>query len=285
MTAPAQDGFTGMTATPPAILAAIWKVMRDVTSVAKGSQYSEGRTQYRFRSIDDLARDLGTAFRAHGVFVQSEQLDHQMDRERQTRNGAVFTTVIVKMRYLFTSLEDGSTLTFEARGEGADTADKATMKAHTMALKAALGQAFLLPTDEKDPDSQRPGDDDYGPAVGGGHGYDPNAAARQRQQHSRQQAAEQGIIPPDGNGSRAERVAKHIEWVRLGIANEELTLERLAYYFMLTSQRQLLGVDAGGVPLEQRIRAELARFGLDPNGPMPTPEQAREHEAQGGGQS
>lgn len=268
---------------PPAILAAIWKVMRAVTSVEKGSQYAEGKTRYKFRSIDDLARDLGAAFRTHGVFIQSEQLEFHTDRDRKTASGNVWTTVRAKIRYAFTSLEDGSTLTFEAWGEGADTSDKATMKAHTMALKAALGQAFLLPTDEKDPDSQRPGDEDYSAPVGGGQGYDPNAAARQRQQAQREAAAGQGVIPPDGDGSRAERVAKHIEWVQASLNNPELTLERLAYVHMLTVQRQLHGVDAGGVSLETRIRAVLANFGLDPNGPMPTPEQARERDAQQAG--
>lgn len=282
MTAPAQVAQTSTTQNPPAILAAIWKIMKSVTSVEKGRQYAEGGTRYKFRSIDDLVRDLGSACRDHGVFLQSEQLDHQMDRERVTKAGAKWTTVIVLKRFTFTSLEDGSTLVFEASGEGADTADKATMKANTMALKAALGQAFMLPTDEKDPDAERPESGDYSEPVGRGQ-YDPNEAARQRSAQQREQAAGQGVIPPDGDGSRAERVAKHIEWVRLGLANEELTLERLAYYFMLTSQRQLLGVDAGGVPLEKRIRAEMARFGLDPNGTMPTPEQAKTFDAKRAG--
>jgi hypothetical protein len=284
MTAPAQD--VPATPGPPKIFAAIWNVMRAVTSVRKGSQYSEGRTVYSFRSIDDLARDLGSAFRDFGVFVQSEQLEHTMDRDRETRNGAKFTTVMVKMRYRFTSLEDGSTLSFEARGEGADTADKATMKAHTMALKTALGQAFLLPTDEKDPDTQRPGDEEYGAPVGQGQGYDPNQAARQRQAAQRQAANDAGVNPPQGDGTRTEKVAQWVGWVQREFTNDAMTLERLAYIHMLTSQKQLLGVDAGGVPLEQRIKAELARWKLDPNGAMPTPEQAAAYMAkqQGGDQ-
>jgi hypothetical protein len=275
MTAPAQD-TTEAIPQPPAILTAIWKVMRAVTSVKKASQYKEGRTEYKFRSIDDLARDLGNAFRDFGVFIQSEQLEFQTDRDRKTASGNMWTTVRVKILYRFTSLEDGSVLTFEAWGEGADTSDKATMKAHTMALKSALGQAFLLPTDEKDPDSERPGDD-YGPAVGGGQGFDPNEAARRRQAAEKQAANDAGVTPPQGEGSRAEKVAQWVDWVRREFLNDAMTLERLAFIHMLTGQKQLLGVDAGGVSLEKRIRAEMARFGLDPNGAMPTPEQARAH--------
>jgi hypothetical protein len=292
MTAPAQIGEPTMPADdpnqpgygPPKILAAIWRVMKDVTFVAKASQYKEGRTEYKFRSIDDLARDLGTAFRTHGVFVQSEQLDFHSDRERTTNAGNKWTTVRVKIRYRFTSLEDGSTLTFEAWGEGADTSDKATMKAHTMALKAALGQAFLLPTDEKDPDAERPGDGDYSRPVGQGQGYDPNAAARTRQQAAREQARAQGVQPPEANGSREENVQAHIGWVQREIKALP-DLVRLSYIYMITRQRQLLEVDAAGVPLGQRIKAEMSRFGIDPNRAMPTPEQAQaflDQQAKGG---
>lgn len=271
---------------PPAILAAMWHVMKDVTSVAKGSQYAEGQTRYKFRSIDDLLKDLGSAFRVRGVFAQSEQLEFHSDRDRKTRNGAPFTTVRVKMRYRWTSLEDGSTLVFEAWGEGADTADKATMKAQTMALKAALGQAFMLPTDEKDPDSVRPGDDDgdYSAPVGQGSGYDPNAQARQRQQAHAQAARDAGVQPPKADGTREENIQAHIGWVqRELVAGPDLV--RLAYIHMITKQRQLLEVDAGGVPLGQRIKACLANHGIDPNRAMPTPEQAKaylEQQAQGG---
>lgn len=262
MTAPAQA----------AVLPAIWKVMKSVTSVAKSGQYADGGTRYKFRSIDDLLTELGAAFREHGVFVQSEQLEFQRDRDRQTKNGAIFTTIRVKMRYQFTSLEDGSTLTFEAWGEGADTSDKATMKAHTMAFKTVLGQAFMLPTDEKDPDSTRPGDD-YSEPIG--RGYDPNQAARDRAAKQREQAAATGVTPPEQSGDREEKNAQWTSWVQREFQNDAMTLERLAYIHMLTKQKGLLGIMAGGVPLGQRIRAELARFGFDPNTNMPTPEQAR----------
>lgn len=288
MTAPAQtdDPFDNSPkTTPPAILAAMWRVMKAVTSVAKGSQYAEGSTRYKFRSIDDLLKDLGSAFREHGVFAQSQQLEFHTDRDRKARNGAPFTTVRVKMRYRWTSLEDGSILVFEAWGEGADMSDKATMKAQTMALKAALGQAFMLPTDEKDPDTERPGDGDYSAPVGQGQGsYDPNEAARQRQQSRTDAAREAGVQPPVANGTREENVQAHIQWVQRELqAGPDLV--RLSYIYMVTRSRQLLEVDAGGVALGKRIQAKLADHGIDPNRTMPTPEQAQEYLAKQGGQA
>lgn len=271
---PAQNEETPVS-TAPAILGAIWRVMKDVSSVAKGGQYNEGGTRYKFRSIDDLLRDLGAAFRDHGVFMQSEQLELHTDRDRTTKSGIPWSTVRIKIRYRFTSLEDGSELIFESWGEGADTSDKATMKAHTMALKAALGQAFALPTDEKDPDSERP--EDFGEPVGRGQGFDPNQAARDRQQAERERAANLGVNPPSSDGAPDERRQRHVQWVAAELRNPDLTLERLAYVYLITAQRQLLGFDAGGVPLGTRIKATMANFGLDPNIAMPTPEQARAH--------
>lgn len=264
---PAQNEETTM----PAILAAIWSIMKTVTSVEKGRQYAEGQTRYKFRSIDDLLRDVGAACRDFGVFLQSEQLDYSQDRDRVTKHGQPWTTVIVTKRFKFTSLVDGSFLTFEASGEGADISDKATMKANTMALKAALGQAFMLPTDEKDPDAERP--EDFGPPIGGQQ-FDPNEGARQRHAAERQRAASAGVEAPSADGSPEERRERHVQWVRAQLRSDALTLERLAFIHLITGQRGMLGFDTGGVPLGKRIAAELAKFGMDPNGAMPTPEQA-----------
>jgi hypothetical protein len=138
----------------------------------------------------------------------------------------------------------------------------------------------MIATDDPDPDSERPGD--FSQPVGQGQGRpDPNAAARQRAQQERQNAAAAGVTPPPNQGTADEKRVAHSMWVSEQLKNPALTLERLAYVHMITGQRQMLGYDAGGVPLGKRIAAELARFGADPNGPMPTPEQAR---AAGGAQ-
>jgi hypothetical protein len=288
MTAPAQPE----TSSPPAILSAVAAVMKKVTYVPKAGQYDGGKSgSYSFRKFEDTAAALGAAFREHLIFVQSEVVSREIaepDRKPYSSGSGytLWTQVYVTVRYRFTSLEDGSVLEASAIGEGKDSSDKASAKAMTMAMKSALTQAFMVATDDPDPDATRPGDDDYSPAVGQGRGYDPNQAARQRAAQQREQAAAAGVTPPEQSGNREEKNAQWVAWVQREFQNDAMTLERLAYIHMMTKQRGLLGIDAAGVPLEQRIRAELARFGFDPNVAMPTPEQAQQWMAQqqGGGQ-
>jgi len=288
MTAPAQH--EAAPSGPPAILAAIAAVMKSVTYIPKAGQYGKegdrGGT-YKFRKFEDTAAALGQAFRDHLIFVQSEVISREIAEPEKkpysTGSGyTMWTQVFVTVRYRFTSLVDGSVLTAEAAGEGKDSSDKASSKAMTMAMKYALTQAFMIATDDPDPDSQRPGDD-YSEPIGQGRGYDPNEAARKRAAQQRQQAAAAGVTPPEQSGNREEKNAQWSAWVQREFTNDAMTLERLAYIHMMTKQRGLLGIDAAGVPLEQRIRAELARFGIDPNVTMPTPEQAQRWMAQNGG--
>lgn len=288
MTAPAQD--TEPTPRPPAILAAVRAVMAQVTYIPKAGQYGKPGDRsgsYKFRKFEDTAAALGDAFRQHGVFVGSRVVasTHEIDKKPFKDGGGyqAWISAFVTMEYRFTSLVDGSELVASAIGEGKDTSDKASSKAMTMAMKYALTQAFMIATEDPDPDSERPGD--FSPPVGGGQGYDPNEAARQRQAQQRQAANDAGVTPPEQAGSREEKVAQWVAWVSREFKNDAMTLERLAYIHMLTSQRGLLGVDAAGVPLEQRLRAELARFGIDPNRSMPTPEQAQQWMAQQGGRN
>jgi hypothetical protein len=276
MTAPAQDDQTSAPAAP-AIYAAVAAVMKQVTYVPKAGQYDGGRSgSYAFRKFEDTAAALAVAFRQHGIFVGSRVVasSHEIDKKPFKDGGGyqAWMSAFVTMEYTFTSLVDGSSVTAGSIGEGKDTSDKASAKAMTMAMKSALTQAFMIATDDPDPDGERPGD--YSPPIGGGEGYDPNQAARDRHAAQRQAAGDAGVNPPQVNGTRAEKVAQWVDWVRREFANEAMTLERLAFIHMLTSQKQLLGVDAGGVPLETRIKAELARWQLNPNGAMPTPEQA-----------
>lgn len=160
----------GQQATPgtPAILAAVWAVMKAVRSVGKHGQMNGGGQSYSFRKWDDMSDSLGAAFRDHGVFIQADTLhrEYRIDVVEETKtpqNGNPYvkqtrwTTCWIEMQYKLTSLVDGSTLDVKGYGEGRDSSDKATSKAHTMALKYALSEAFLLATkDMTDGDADRP---------------------------------------------------------------------------------------------------------------------------------
>jgi ERF superfamily len=140
------------------ILSAIWAVMCQVEGVGKHGAYRDGgQVKYKFRAFDDVADAIGKAFRDQGVMMQSKVLDKQV--ERAMVGTKYWTACSITIEYVFTSLVDGSTVSFEAVGEGRDLSDKAHGKAMTMAAKSALGQAFMLAVGDEDPDSTRPGDD------------------------------------------------------------------------------------------------------------------------------
>jgi hypothetical protein len=143
------------------VLGAVRAVMTDVIGVAKAGemrQQTGGKVQYNFQKYDDMAAALGRAFRTHGIATQSLVLDREHYHwEKPTQSGkTLWTWAQVTVRYVFTSLVDGSTFTTEAMGEGTDSSDKATNKAMTSSYKNALKIAFTLATGEDDPDASRP---------------------------------------------------------------------------------------------------------------------------------
>lgn len=146
------------------ILTAITKVMADVIGIAKAGEMRQGtginaRVQYNFQRYEDMAAAVGKAFREHGVATQTVLTGtpniHHFDKPTQSGK-TLWTWIQLTMRFVFTSLVDGSTFTVEAVGEGLDSSDKATNKAMTSAYKNALRIAFTLSTGDDDPDASRP---------------------------------------------------------------------------------------------------------------------------------
>lgn len=265
---PAQDSAPNGA---PAIFAAIAAVMQQVTFVPKAGQYDDGKrmgTKYAFRRYEDTAAALGQAFRDHGVFVQSRVLDREhVEDKKPYKEGSgytMWTQVFVTMEYTFTSLADGSTVTAGSIGEGKDSSDKASAKAMTMAMKSALTQAFMIATDDPDPDSERPGD--FAEPVGSGQSYQrAQADARQRRQ-AEQRGDTTGA--PDGSMTPDKRV-EFADWVARQLNDPELTVERINQVYAYADQRGMLGFGVAGLPLEKHIRARLGNFGIDPNTAMP----------------
>jgi len=146
------------------ILTAIRAVMQQVRGVPKAGQMKSSpnavQVQYTFQKYDDMAAAVGTAFRDHGVATQSSVISveyHRWDKKNSQGGTTLWTSCAMTKRYLFTSLVDGSTIIVEACGEGSDSSDKATNKAHTSCLKNAYKEAFTLSTqDDGDPDAARP---------------------------------------------------------------------------------------------------------------------------------
>lgn len=116
------------------------------------SKDRSGAEQFKYRGIDQVYNALNPVLTELGIFFVPEVLDMKRE-ERTTRNGAVLTYTILKMKYTAFA-PDGSSVTMTVMGEGMDSGDKGCNKAMSVAMKYAMFQLFCIPTEEmKDPDA------------------------------------------------------------------------------------------------------------------------------------
>jgi len=113
-------------------------VMRDVRDVGKNGENKH--QNYRFRGVDDFIGALAQPLRDHGVFMMTEVLDYQ------TSVRGKMNTVHMRIAFHFYG-PAGDKVTASTLGEAMDTADKASNKAMSAALKYALMQVFMIPVD------------------------------------------------------------------------------------------------------------------------------------------
>ena len=134
-----------------AIYAALGAVMKQVGAVKKGDRNkSQG---YVFRGVDAVVNAVYPAMVEHGVIVQPNVRDFQYGTVEVGKDRTTMGHARVIVEYTFTSTEDGSAVVTSAAGEAFDSGDKATPKAMSVALRTALLQSLMLPTDEPEPDS------------------------------------------------------------------------------------------------------------------------------------
>ena len=126
------------------------EVMKTIQGVPKDG-WNPGQS-FAFRSIETTTKIVHDALVKHQVIILPEVLEVQRS-ERTTAKGSIMRFAEVLVRYRFAA-EDGSSVEVVSAGEAADTGDKATSKALSMALKYALFQTFLIPTGDPDPDSE-----------------------------------------------------------------------------------------------------------------------------------
>ena len=126
-------------------------IMKAVNPIAKGQRNQQ--QGFMYRGIDDIMNELHEAFAANDVFLTTNVVERTED-ERVSKNGGALFYVKCKCSFTFYTI-DGSSVTATTIGEGMDSGDKGTNKAMSIALKYALLQTFLIPTNEtKDPDGE-----------------------------------------------------------------------------------------------------------------------------------
>jgi hypothetical protein len=139
--------------TSKSIYKQILAIMSDMEAIGKNKRNDQQK--YNFRGIDDMYNALHPLFAKHGVFITSEIVSSSRE-QKPTQSGGVLLYSIVNVKFTFFA-EDGSSVSSTLQGEAMDSGDKATNKAISAALKYALMQMFLIPTEElKDADQTTP---------------------------------------------------------------------------------------------------------------------------------
>ncbi|WP_182359419.1 ERF family protein [Tomitella gaofuii] len=123
-------------------------VSKEIGAVRKDG-YNSGQ-KFNFRGIDAVVNACHSALAAHGVAVTPEVRSVEYVPIVFGKNKTAATSVRVMVAYTFHGPEDA--LTVMVAAEGNDMADKGTAKAMSVALRTALLQTLMLPTDEPDPD-------------------------------------------------------------------------------------------------------------------------------------
>lgn len=126
----------------PLIYGKLAEIMRNLNAIRK----EKNGPGYKFRGIDDIYNALHAHFASAGVIITSEVLNNQRE-ERSTKSGGLMLYVVLTVKFSYWA-EDGSAVSCVVVGEAMDISDKATQKAMSNALKYALMQTFLIPTDD-----------------------------------------------------------------------------------------------------------------------------------------
>lgn len=131
------------------IYSALAEINRKVGALTKSRKNQQ--QGFMFRGIDDVINELHAHFAEFGVLVIPEVETYEVVERITARGGAMF--VVRAMMKFNLAATDGSFITIRNVGEAMDSGDKAMNKAMSIALKYALLQLFLIPTEEKkDPD-------------------------------------------------------------------------------------------------------------------------------------
>lgn len=139
--------------TVPKIYGAIAAIMKETKAITKSSRNQQ--QGFMFRGIDAVMNELHDLFANNGVFILPEVLDYTV-AEKVTGKGTILYYTRAKIKFHFVA-DDGSEAIAINVGEAMDSGDKGMNKAMSIALKYALMQMLLIPTEEpKDPDATTP---------------------------------------------------------------------------------------------------------------------------------
>ena len=235
-----EEGFRvqEVTSTAGQIYGLIGKAMAEIGAIGKDSRNEQ--QGFMYRGVDQVYNTLYPVMAKYGLFITPEILDHKREERTTTKtwNNQTKTTTllysIITVRYTVYA-PDGSFVQMTVIGEGMDSGDKATNKAMSVAMKYAMFQLFMIPTEAVDPDSEC-------------HEVDPKPAQRTQRPAENGSVTTAGAIPqtraeaPKPAQKKPETAG---EFMKRRIA--EMTKEYASLGFDFVGVRKAL-IDGGQVP-------------------------------------
>ena len=184
----------------PQIYTLLGKAMADIGAIGKDSVNQQ--QGFKYRGIDAVYNTLYPVMAKYGLFITPEILDHKREERTSTKsyNGQTKTSTllysIITVRYTVYA-PDGSCVHMTVIGEGMDSGDKATNKAMSIAMKYAMFQLFMIPTEAVDPDSECHEVDPQTPQSAAKPQQTPqNAAKPQQNPGQKVQVSTHATVPP-----------------------------------------------------------------------------------------
>ncbi len=139
----------------PAVYAAISACTADLLSGISKDRRNSGQG-FNFRGIDQFMNAVAPVIARNGLVVLPRVISKRQDERQTAKGGAIFYTHL-SVEFDFVAVADGSKAVVATEGEAMDSADKSTNKAMSAALKYALMQAFMIPTEDmQDADAHDP---------------------------------------------------------------------------------------------------------------------------------
>lgn len=148
--------MTEAKATAAHVYQAITAVTAEIARDGIGKDRSNTQQNYKFRGIDDVYNALASCLAKNHLCILPRVLSRECS-ERPTTKGGVMSYVVLDVEFSLVSSLDGSSHVIRTVGEAMDSADKATNKAMSAAMKYACLMAFQIPTEgDNDADAHHP---------------------------------------------------------------------------------------------------------------------------------
>ncbi|WP_254710943.1 ERF family protein [Streptomyces lunaelactis] len=129
------------------------RVRKEVRAIGKGELYNGGGTRFNFRGVDTVVNTFGPVTLKHGVNILPVGVEAEY-RDTTSKGGTKMHEATVTMTWQIVGpMGDTFPMLLKTQGEALDSADKATAKAQSVALRVLLLTGGLTPTHDKDPDT------------------------------------------------------------------------------------------------------------------------------------